>query len=51
MGDVCEDEQLGASQWDVSFFFFGGRTFALQKAQGGFYKDQYSGRRPRCPVR
>lgn len=51
-GDVCEDEQLGASQWDVSFsFFFGGRTFALQKAQGGFYKDQYSGRRPRCPVR
>lgn len=25
--------------------------FALQKAQGGFYKDQYSGRRPRCPVR
>lgn len=38
-GDVCEDEQLGASQWDVSFFFFFwggvGAHVCLTKGTGG----------------
>lgn len=34
-GDVCEDEQLGASQWDVSFFFFRGAHVCLTKGTGG----------------